>query len=262
VEGTIAVAKTHVVRQGEHISGIAEAEGFGDFHIIWDHANNASIKAIRDPHVLFPGDEIFIPDREEREESKPTTEVHVFEVDIPKLFLRLRVRDLDNRAVENAPCELGLVGTELVPKETDKEGMVVPEEIIPRKVRKGELLVHIQKKPAKKDDPPPPEEKMKVDLRIGSLNPEKKLSGQQARLNNLGYFAGFTLNDIEQMLWAAEEFRCDRINKSASAVTKRPKIVAISAEDQNEGEELGDPARETGIQENDLRDTLRKEHGC
>jgi hypothetical protein len=255
--------KTHIVRQGEHISGIAESEGFGDFHIIWDHPFNAALKAIRDPHVLFPGDEIFIPDREEKTESKATAQIHFFEVDLPKLFLRLRVQDLDSRPVQNAPCDLGLEGVPAaIPKDTDKQGMVVPEEQIPRLAKKGELLVHIQKPPAKKDAPPPPEETMKVDLRIGSLNPEKKLSGQQSRLNNLGYFAGFTLNDLEQFLWAAEEFRCDRINKSASPVAKRPKLVAIAAEDQEEGQELGDPARPTGAQESDLRDKLVKEHGC
>jgi hypothetical protein len=256
------MGKTHVVRQGEHISGIAESEGFGDFHIIWDDPNNAALKAIRDPHVLFPGDEIFIPDRQDKTEVKPTTQVHFFEVNIPKLFLRLRVHDLDNRPVEAAPCDLGLVGKNTVPKDTDKEGLVIPEERIPRLLKQGELLVHVQKPPAKKGDAPPPEQKMKFDLRIGSLNPEKKLSGQQARLNNLGYFAGFNINDLEQFLWAAEEFRCDRINKSASPVTKRPKLVAVRPEDQKDGEELGDPAKETGIQDGDLRDKILKEHGC
>jgi hypothetical protein len=29
--------KTHIVKQDEHLSGIAARYGFGDFHIIWDH---------------------------------------------------------------------------------------------------------------------------------------------------------------------------------------------------------------------------------
>ncbi len=256
------MSKTHIVRQGEHISGIAEEEGFGDFHIIWDRPENAALSASRDPHILFPGDEIFIPDRSDKSEVEPTTQVHFFDVKIPKLFLRIRVHDPNNRPIAAAPCDLGLEGKDTISKDTDKDGLVVPEEQIPRRQKKAELRVHFQHQPVKKTDPPPPEEILKFDLRIGSLNPKTKLSGQQARLNNLGYFAGFNINDLEQFLWAAEEFRCDRINKSQSPVTKRPKLVAVGATDQQDGEELGDPAKDTGIQESDLREKLIKEHGC
>jgi peptidoglycan hydrolase-like protein with peptidoglycan-binding domain len=34
-------------------------------------------------------------------------------------------------------------------------------------------------------------------------------SGQRARLNNLGYFAGFTDRDQDQLEWAIEEFQAD-----------------------------------------------------
>ena len=255
------MAKTHVVKQGEHLSSIAAENGFVNFEVIWNHPNNAALKAVRDPHTLFPGDKLFIPDRQEKIASGATTQVHTFTLDISTLLLRLSLLDLDNQPLGNAPCDLSVESKAVVSKSTDKKGFVVPDEEIDKSARKATLVVHIQKPPAKKGDPPPPEQKLEFDLKIGDLNPEKKLSGQQARLNNLGYFAGFALNDLEQLLWAAEEFKCDKINRSQARVTTRPKLVGVRPEDQKNGEELGDPLRETGIQDRDIRDTLKKKHG-
>ena len=44
---------------------------------------------------------------------------------------------------------------------------------------------------------------------IGDLDPVDTPSGQRARLNNLGYFAGFSDRDEDQLAWAAEEFQAD-----------------------------------------------------
>jgi N-acetylmuramoyl-L-alanine amidase len=47
-------------------------------------------------------------------------------------------------------------------------------------------------------------------LHIGELDPVDTFSGQQARLNNLGYFPGSSDQDDDpQFLSAAEEFQCD-----------------------------------------------------
>src|SRR5580704_15631506 len=47
------------VRPGECASSIAAATGHL-WKTIWDHPANASLKAARDPHMLLPGDQIFI----------------------------------------------------------------------------------------------------------------------------------------------------------------------------------------------------------
>ena len=94
-------------------------------------------------------------------------------------------------------------------------------------------------------------------MRIGSLNPEFKLSGQQARLNNLGYFAGYSLRDLDHLLWAAEEFACDKI---AKPVTKRPKIAPAPPQGEDD-ETNADPVARTGVIEEPIFKKIKLEHG-
>src|SRR5260370_36720170 len=62
----------HTVTQGEHLSRIAKRYGFSDHRTIWDHARNAALKQEhQNPNVLFPGDQLFIPDREQKIEAGP-----------------------------------------------------------------------------------------------------------------------------------------------------------------------------------------------
>lgn len=239
--------KTHIVKQDEHLSGIAAQFGFGDFHIIWDHPNNAGLKARRDPHVLFPGDKLFIPDRVEKTEQGATGEVHTFAVFEPPLFLRLRLHDIDDKPIKKAPYVLLLESKDKPDaKDTDDKGMLLHE--IEKRVKNGELTVQHKLPPLKKGEPERVET-YKFDLKVGRLNPERMLSGQQARLNNLGYFAGFTPDDIDQFLWAIEEFQCDQMGKKP--VTKTPEIKAESE----------DPEEITGVQDKPTRDKIRDAHG-
>jgi hypothetical protein len=93
----------------------------------------------------------------------------------------------------------------------------------------------------------------KFDLRIGHLNPNHKLSGQQARLNNLGYFAGFDVKDTDQLWWAVEEFNEDHILLGKTKVKKKPTIV----------EETDDPDEPTGvIDDAAFLAKLLEIHGC
>jgi N-acetylmuramoyl-L-alanine amidase len=270
------MAVTHIVKQGETLSGIAAQHGFGNFRTIFDHPNNAALKARRDPHVLFPGDRVFIPDRIEKNENRQTGAVHVFATEIRPLLLRLKLLDLDRNPIANAICDVGVETppppvkkdapppkpeTQKIP--TDAAGFLERRPIAPR-VRHGEVTAHIPPKkkpppPPNKDTPPPPEPKettVKFDLKIGSLNPPTKLSGQQARLNNLGYFAGFDLKDLDQLLWAAEEFSCDML---AKPVAKRPRIEP--APPQGEDDPVEDTQTPTGIQDGKIVARIEKEHG-
>lgn len=266
------MSKTLIVKQGDHLSSIAEEHGFADFHVIWNHARNADLRARRDAHVLFPGDKLFIPDRQEKAERGETAQHHIFEALIQSLFLRLSIHDLDNQPVTGAQGTLGLESKDPAPVETDGKGIIEHEMLRPvSNVRNGELRLEKAKTPAKPSGPggPPADDpdavvKFKFDLKIGHLNPKNKLSGQQARLNNLGYFAGFSLDDLEQFLWAAEEFECDQVHKSQAPVTKRPKLKAVppgNAKDRA-AEEQSDSATDTGILEDKLREKLKTVHGC
>lgn len=252
------MAKTYIIDQGDHLSGIAADNGFLDFETIWNDPNNQDLNGQRDPHVLFPGDQLFIPDFQDKQANGKTATINPFVVPRRRLFLRLKVLNLDNVPVKNTAYELRVAPKDPVKGTTSGDGFVPTEEIKPD-VPEAFLAVHQESEYAKTGDPAPVSDyPLNFDLKIGYLNPERKLSGQQARLNNLGYFAGYTLNDLEQFLWAVEEFACDF---SKSQVKVRPKLVGVPLADQNDGEEWGDWAKETGVQDAVIRKNLESTHG-
>jgi hypothetical protein len=259
------LAKTHIVEQGEHLSSIARLNGFQNFHSIWDHPNNAALKAKRDPHVLVPGDRLFIPDREQKTEPISTGALHIFAINVSTIFLRLRLLDINGKPLNGIRCDAfvsaGIKVSDSVT--TDGKGILADPNPLDPTVRTGQVLAHIPPAPPappKKGDPPPSpgrETILKWDLRIGDLNPVFKLSGQQARFNNMGYFAGFTLKDLDQFLWAAEEFECDQI---AKPVKKRPDIVPAPKEGED-NKNNPNPDAHTGITEQKVVGVIEKVHG-
>lgn len=189
--------KVHVVLPGETISSIAAAFGFGDFRTILDHPDNAALRALRsNPHVLAAGDQVVIPDRVTRSETISTTARTTFTAAFQQLHLRVRVRDLDNVPLAKTVDVLLATGgaEDAVPLQPGKDGLV--ERPIERRLEHAELRVA--------------EKNLKFDLVVGGLDPVETLAGQRARLNNLGYFAGFASDDREQFRWAAEEFKKDK----------------------------------------------------
>lgn len=251
------MAETHVIQQGETLSSVALGHGFRNFRTILNHPQNAALKASRDPHVLFPGDKVFIPDLKPKTVDGATEKLHRFVLATSPLFLRLRLLDIDGKPLANTPCDVGLTSGQPPDDETtDAQGIL--EEPVTANIRKGEVVAHVPPKKTKPNNPPPTvEQKVKFDLRIGSLNPESKLSGQQARLNNLGYFAGYAVKDLDQLLWAAEEFACDKISKP---VTKRPKIAPAPPQGEDNADN-SNPTKPTGVLDDNIVKKLKLEHG-
>jgi N-acetylmuramoyl-L-alanine amidase len=106
------MAKNYTVQQGDHIFSIAKQFEFRDYHIIWDHPKNAALKQKRiNPHVLFPGDIVYIPDKNIKTERVVTTQVHRFQVDLDPLKLRIVLKDFDNEPIPHVDCELAVEGT-------------------------------------------------------------------------------------------------------------------------------------------------------
>ncbi len=249
------MSKTHLVAQGDHLSALAEENGFANFHTIFDRGENAELKKLRDPHTLFPGDKVFIPDTAERVEQRGTNAVHVFQADIPKLFLRVRLLDIDGEAVKAAPCDLTVPPDAAAsPETTDGKG-VLEKQISRAREQRGRAVAHVPVK-----SPPPGGAAVRditYELVIGNLNPHVKLSGQQARLSNLGYFAGYAVRDLDALLWAAEEFRCDHVRKR---VKDRPPIKPAPPAGENEPD-AANAGAPTGIVKADLVEKLREIHG-
>lgn len=247
------MSKTRQVKQGEHLSGIAAEEGFADFRTIFDHGENAELKALRDPHVLFPGDKVFVPDREDRIESRTTDNSHVFVADIRPLFLRCKLLDWHRDPIKSAPCTLKIDAEDVPPTTTDANGIFLQR--IARTAKTADIEAELPAAKVRIVEEEP--RRATFHAKIGSLNPETKLSGQQARLNNLGYPAGYDLRDLDQLLWAAEEFLCDDTRQK---VTKQPTIKPAPPQGEDDPQ-TSNPAGKTGIQDAELLARLKKAHG-
>ena len=162
------MGKQHTVKQGEHLMRIAEQYGFSDYRVIWDAPENAELRNQRQsPDVLYPGDVLYIPDRETKQEECVTEQRHVLRVRGRTCKLRLVCKDVDDQPIANTNCTLRVEGTtcELT---TDANGMI--EQEIPNTAERGTLKIN----------------EVEVPLFIGHLDPENTPTGEQARLNNLG----------------------------------------------------------------------------
>lgn len=194
------MASYHTVEQGDHLSKIAKKYGFSDYRTIWDHGQNADLRQKRpNPNVLFPGDRLYIPDKELKSVSRSTNQQHTFQVKAQRLKLRLVLEDLYEKPIANAPCELH-VESEIHQLTTDGRGKI--EQDIPTTAENVRLI--IRSKETALDD-------LIIPIKIGHLDPVDEMTGQQARLANLGYYTG-PIDGQENPAFrlAVEEFQCDQ----------------------------------------------------
>jgi hypothetical protein len=189
----------YTVQQGDHLSKIAKDNGFTDYTVIWDHPNNSDLKKLRqNPNILLPGDEVFIPDMEQKQESGATDKKHTFTVDKKTLKLRLVLEDIYEKPIVGAQCALR-VEDQISQLTTDGNGKL--EQEIPLDATDAYLVIRGDQTPFANDT---------IYIKIGHLDPLDEISGQVARLNNLGYSAGaLDGSDTEAFNSAVEEFQCD-----------------------------------------------------
>ncbi len=204
----------HVVQQGEHLAQIAQAHGFSQWEAVWNAPEN---KALRDerknPNVLFPGDRLFIPDRQTREEAGATGQRHRFERKGQALRLRVALHGLRNQPLSGHEGTLS-IESESADFTTGSDGIIERE--ISTGAQTGVLI--------DRGAPPEPDQlrlERTIELRIGVLDPVAEVSGQIARLDNLGYdaselpdraFTAAEATEIEKSIRfrsAVEEFQCD-----------------------------------------------------
>lgn len=161
----------HTVAQGECLNSIAKQYG----HLwekIWNHPENQRLRELReDPSVLEPGDELRIPDKEEKYESRPCEARHRFRKKGTPAKVRIRVlRNDEPRA--NEPYRLTIDG-KVQTGRTDAQGQV--EMQIPPDAVQGELSV------GEGDD-------VEVfPFQLGTLDPIDTENGARGRLRCLGY---------------------------------------------------------------------------
>jgi hypothetical protein len=174
------MATYHTVDQGECLDSIAKKYGFTDYRTIYNHAKNALFKQERpNPNIIYPGDSLFIPDKEERIESRPTDQRHPFQLTNPHVLLRLILKDKQGQPFANKRVSI-IVEGQSFEGNTDASGLL--EQKISSDARAGELSLWL--------DESAPDGVFSWNLRIGCLDPVEKMTGIQARLNNLGYESG------------------------------------------------------------------------
>lgn len=164
----------YLVRQSDTIISIAYNNGFF-WETIWDHPNNAELKELReDPNVLYPGDVVFIPEKEEKQESCASDETHTFCRKGASEELRIVLKDDEGEPLANTSYTLTVDGNNFTGT-TNGEGLLV-ESILPNASR-GRVIV-LDEGGNEIDG---------YELALGHLDPVTEISGVQMRLTNLGY---------------------------------------------------------------------------
>jgi hypothetical protein len=228
----------HEVKAGQqHVPRIAKEHGFESIQPIWEADDNAELRRRRvNPNTLAVGDIVVVPADDPKTEPRPTQQVNVFTVVADPTMLAVRLLDEADRPFADRP----FVFNQAIPAEKGPSGRVEPRRTITAVTdAKGLVEVRLDRRsiegeltlPAVPEDPikriaAKPE--VRLRLIIGALDPANTIDGVRARLNNLGYFAGFTANDVEQLAWAYEEFQADQGIKRPTPLEDRKTFTTVA----------------------------------
>ena len=166
-----SAGKFYQIRQGDSAESLAAENGLL-LETVWNHPENKELKELRkDPHILYPGDQLFVPDIQLKEVSAVTEITHIFVLEIPLSKLRVVILHNDLPAA-NERYVLQIEGTSLDGR-TKSDGSV--EKSISPTAKKARLILS------------PGENERILDLQLGGLDPITETSGVQGRLYNLGF---------------------------------------------------------------------------
>jgi hypothetical protein len=175
------MSKIHNVKQGETMILISHLNGFLSWETIWDHDRNKALREKRpNPQTLYPGDIVFIPDKEAKEVDAEVNTKHTFKLRPPKnVVFKVWLRDETEEPFANCRYELKIDG-ETIKGITTADGLVLKE--VKPTARHASLKLWI--------DDSDPNDVAGWEMDIGHLDPADTVSGAQARLQNLGYKPG------------------------------------------------------------------------
>lgn len=165
------MSRHYTVEQGDCLSSIGER-----FRIpwkkIWEHTANKELRDRRgNPNILYPGDKVFIPDLEPKNEEKGTDQKHTFKAP-GKTELRIRILDLGHQPMSGVKYQYVLDGRPLAEENTDGDGVARCD------LPKGGGSVRLKL----------PWGTFPVE--VGHLDPARTIRGIQQRLLNLGIDPG------------------------------------------------------------------------
>lgn len=164
------------VVSGDCLSSIAARFGL-TWPILWDAPENAGLRQKRkDPNILYPGDQVFVPETKPKGDPAATGQRHNYEVDIEPTFVKLRFlfMGLPRKGIRWA---LMLSDREMDSGVLDADGFM--ESRIDARAETGRLRLFPENAP--------PEDYV---VKLGHLDPVEVLTGIQQRLANLGIDPG------------------------------------------------------------------------
>ena len=178
----------YVVLDGDCVTSLAAQFGLLP-KTIWDHPRNSALRKQRkDPNVLLPSDELFIPELTLKSATGSTESRHA--------FVRKSVHSkLNLRLVRNGKPRAGKAYTIVVDGRsltgtTDGDGWV--RQPIPPGARFGTLTLTATGET--------------ISVSFGSMDPLDHIAGVQRRLRNLGCYQGEISGDLDEDTSAA--IRC------------------------------------------------------
>ncbi len=158
----------HTVQRGECLSELGERHRI-PWKKIWDHSENETLREKRaDPNVLFPGDRIFIPEVEIKQEPGATAKKHSF-TKPGGHEIRVAVLDFVHKPLVGVTFQFSIDGAPEPESKTDSDGLA--------KVKVKHATSRVQLRLPWKT----------FAVNIGDLDPANTISGVQQRLLNLGF---------------------------------------------------------------------------
>ena len=220
---------------------IAAEEHVASYRKLWDDASNKDLAAKRkNPNILLPGDVVNLPNPAPKTESVPTEKVSKFvAASRDQLDFRVVLLDESNQPLKGLKCQFLEEGRETT---SDGSGVLERLELSPR-FELGVLRFDYRTDDLSQRGAAPADTfkgtqtvRLAFAIAIGHLDPLDTPSGIQARLSNLGYYAGeigYADEDATALRCAIEEFELE------NGLTPK-----------------GDPTSAT------LQDKLKDVHGC
>jgi putative peptidoglycan binding protein len=184
----------YAVRQGDYLAKIAHDHGFNKWQTIYEHPDNQAFRQKRpDPNVIYPGDQLFIPDKKPSYASAGSDQKRTFKRRRSATPVRLVLKN----GINNDPVVI--LKYELATKQetfTRLRGQSRSPTFDPKNLERGmvvEKLAHPETEATLKlwlRDEKAPDPEFEYTLKLGDLDPVEEITGVQARLNNLGFHCG------------------------------------------------------------------------
>ena len=173
----------YTVAPGDCIDSIGFDHGL-HWDTIWKDTHNRQLRELRkNPNILLPGDEVYIPNICVRKESRPTDQTHTFVRRGVPSTLSIVLRDRAGNPRPNTPYVL-VIDSAHTSGKTDGEGTL--RFTVPSNAKRGSLRVE---GPAGQEVYP---------LLLGNVDPIDTCSGVQERLTNLGFYVGSPTGEMDE----------------------------------------------------------------